>query len=409
MQTRARRSLLVSVFLLLPASFAQAATEGFTFTLDNATLLPGAAQAAVDTFYPQVAATPFGPALAAQLQLQLAPQVASLADQVRTTVNDRLAPLDFGPFLHNSSNAAAMAAKAMPADYATAFRWFSLSVGGGAALGGLQHRDELRHPQRTIDNLSDSKAPNIGVGANVNASLGINLGAFKVPRLRYFDLHRMEVYLSAMVLPLGTEGGSWQVTAKNFGGYLKYQVLREQVIGSRHLFHWHGLNVITGLGYSSTVLKVNTTLPASTATDQITVEGQRLNINAAWTGDAKIGADMRVYTIPVEVTSALQLLYALTLYGGAAVDFNIAGRAQLTASAKAPVTVTATQPGNSASVLLSQPRPSLTYDMVRKTTPVDVRGFVGLQLNAGVLGLFAQVSGDSSRAGGVHVGLRGFW
>ena len=382
--------------------------EGFTFDLTGVTLLPGTGQAIVNAYSPQANAAGQGNQLASQIEAQITPQLQSIATQLRADVNDVLAPLNFANFVHNTANASAMAAKAMPVDYAAAFRIFSLSVGGGGILGDTRYRDEVRHPKRTFDAISNSQAPNVGGAPDASVNLGISLGAFRVPHWRYFDLRKVQLFVSGFKLSLGGGGHDWQVRTQTWGGYAKYQIMRERAIASRYLFHWHGLNVLTGLGYSSHALTVNASLPASSVTQQVTVQNQTLNINAGWNESATMNLRMRSWVIPIEVTSALQLLYAVTLYGGAALDFNI-GRAELTGSAQAPVTIDAGQAGNSQTVTVSRPTASLTYALARNAKPVDVRGFAGVQINAGVLGLFAQVSGDSTHAGGVHAGLRGFW
>lgn len=398
-------AVFATLLVLCTAPLRSAYAVGFVFDVDAATIIPGSGEAIIDKEYPLLGGKGFG----AQLEAELQPTLTDLVSQLKLEVTNRLDHLDFGPFLRNTANASALSAKAAPVDHASAIRIFSLSLGGGGGLSGLGDFGTLRHPSTIDDRISNGDAPRIGVAPEASILLGVHLGKFHLPSWKYFDLNRVELYVNVMRLNLGGGSDSWAARAASYGGHAKYQVMLGRVLARHGLVRWHGLNVITGLSYSDQTVRVMTTLPASSQSQTTTYQGQRLTTTAAWTGSAHLAAQMKNFTIPIEVASSLELVWALTVYGGLAVDFNI-GRASLSADAQVPIDVSVTGPrSQNDPTTVSRPLPHLAYAQMRRPAPVDGRAFFGLQVGHAPAAVFAQATADTSKSVAAHAGLRIFW
>ena len=406
-RTRMQPSRCWLAALACAATLAAAATaraDGFVFEVDDATIIPGSGDAIIAQQLPALSGLGFGTDLEAQLQ----PQLTTLVQSLKADVEARLAPLNFSPYLKATANASALSAKAAPVDHATAFRIFSLSLGAGAGISGLGDLVSLKHPSTISTHIENGTAPRFGVAPEASALLGIHLGAFHLPKYKYFDFNRVEVYVNIFRLRLGGGSKSWAVGASNYGAHAKYQILLGRALAPHGLVRWHGLNVITGLSYTGQSLQFHTNLASSTQSQTMTYQGQQLTTTATYSGSAQLRANMSNFTIPLEAATSLELVRVLTVYGGAGLDFNI-GRASLGATATAPVNVSVAGPQGGAGTVVSRPTPRLNYALVRRPDPVDIRGFLGLQLGYAVASVFAQIAADSSKTVALHGGLRIFW
>lgn len=405
-KARARLGLVVSLWAFGHVSLAQA--KDFTFDVGNTQLSAGTGERLIDTFYPALK----GRGLGDDIERQMQPYVSDLAGQLKDELETRLNRLDFGPFTQRTANAHAAAARMLTVDHASFIKIFSLTAAGGAAINHTAGFSDLTHPSRLSDKIQNGEAPMFGVAPGVGASLGFNFGALNLRRLGVFDPSRLQVYVSAMVLKFSYDGDDVRANAKNFGGHLKYQVFAPGNLTANSLVRWGGLNVALGLHYAGTDLNFKTTLPSGDLEQDVPIDvagtTQTLRLKGVWTGDVAMNARLRAYTVPIEVSSYLQLLYAFTLFGGIAMDINT-GHVQLGADARAPLTIAASGNNSPQSVTVLTPQPSLTYLVKRTPSRIDGRAFLGLQLNAGVIALYGQGMVDTNKTYLASVGLRGFY
>ncbi|RYF11620.1 MAG: hypothetical protein EOO40_02970 [Deltaproteobacteria bacterium] len=397
----------VLAIVILPAMVrAQSAPAGqvATFDVGNTTLAPGTGDRIINAFAPELRGRGQGPAVEAQLN----PLIAQLGAQLQDDVLAKLAALNFGPFVLAMANASAVVTRSMPIDHATRFRLLSLSAGGVVA-GNTELIRQVSTVTDQFNNIANGSAPTVGGSADLSVLLGINLAAFHLPQRRFFDPDRMQIFLSGMHLPLGSPTDQYQVNVSHYGLHGKYQLLRARQLTPRfNIVRWGGLNVATGFAYATQDIDVKADLPSGTASSVFTLPnvGTNLTVRYAYQGTGRVGTHTDLYTVPIEVSSSLQLLYFLTLYAGGGVDFAW-GNTDLTASASEPTHVTLSGRGTTLDVL--DPQPTLRFALTQSPTTVTGRGFFGLQINAGVVALFAQASIDSTSTVGAAAGLRLFY
>jgi len=385
---------------------AQAAD--FVFDIGDTTVPAGTGERLIDAFFPELAGHNAGPTLEGQLQ----PFVDDLSSTLKTDIESRLNKLDFGPLVSRSATAHAAAARATSVDHASFIKMFSLTAAGSAAVTGFDGLKALSNPSQISDDIGNSIAPNFGIGAGASAMLGFNFGALHLPRLRFFNPNRLQLYVSAMYINLTYNGDDVLAKTQNYGAHVKYQLFAPGNITANTLVRWGGLNVASGLTWAGTDLGFHLSLPSGdseqTAPIAVGPVTENLNLRGVWTGDAQLNAQMRAYTVPVEVSSFLQMLYVFTLFGGVAMDLNF-GHMQMDASARAPLTISASRPGSTTSVDVLTPNPTLNYLLKKSPVHIDGRAFLGLQLNAGVVAVYAQGMIDTSQTVMASAGVRGFY
>jgi hypothetical protein len=377
-----------------------------TFDLGNTTLTAGTGERIIDAFAPQLSGRGQGPAIEAQLN----PIIADLGAQLQADVLAKINALNLAPFVQAMGNAAALAARTMAVDHATKYKLLSLTVGGaGVANTALLNRDH--DLGQDYNNIANGVAPTYGLSAQAAVTLGINLAAFHLPQAGLFDPDRMQIFASGMYLAHGNAAVDQYRFRLNHWSLLgKYQFLRPvQLVPLYNFVHWGGLNVATGFTYADQDIDVQADLPrgsASTAT-KLQNANKSLAVQYSYEGSGTVGTHSALYSIPVEVSSSLQLLYFLTLYLGGAVDFAW-GHTDVTASASEPTHITLSD-GQGTTLDLLDPMPTLTFAQNKPHTHVSARGFAGVQINAGVLALFAQADIASTRVVAGSLGLRIFY
>lgn len=380
----------------------------FTFDVGDTTIPPGTGNKLIQNYFPAASSLGLGTTLEAQLQ----PAVNTLASALKTDVETRLNQLNFAPFVSRSATAGAAAARATSVDHASFIKLFSLTAAGSGAITGFDGFKALGKASMIDNNIENGQAPNYGVAPGVSAMLGFNFGALNLRHFGYFNPNRLQLYVSAMHFNLTYNGDEVRATSSNFGAHVKYQLFEPASLVGNTMVRWGGLNVATGLTWASTDLAFHTSLPSGnqvqTTQVQIGTTSQTIALNGMWTGDADINARMRAYTVPIEVSSFLQLAYLFTLFGGLAMDLNF-GHMQMDATARAPLTISASAQGSNTSVAVLTPKPTLAYLLKQSPVHIDGRVFLGLQINAGVIAVYGQGMVDTSQTVMASVGLRGFY
>ena len=405
--TRATKILAVCFFLCV-GTLSSAHAADFIFDIGDTQIPSGTGERLIDAYFPQLSGRNAGPTLEGQLQ----PYVNNLGSSLQTDILSRLNALDFAPLVGRSATAHAAAARATSVDHASFIKMFSLTAAGSAAVTGFDGLKALSNPSQIADDISNSITPNFGLGAGASAMLGFNFGALNLRRLGFFNPNRLQLYVSAMYVNLTYNGDDVMAKTQNYGAHVKYQLIAPNKITANSLVRWGGLNVASGLTWAGTDLGFNTSLPSGDAeeTAPISVAGvtENLTLKGVWTGDAQLNAQMRAYTVPLEVSSFIQMLYVFTVFGGIAMDLNF-GHMQLDAAAKAPLTISASAPGKGAAIDVLTPTPTLSYLLKKSPVHIDGRAFLGLQLNAGVIAVYAQGMIDTSQTVMASAGVRGFY
>jgi len=290
------------------------------------------------------------------------------ADAIESQVNDGfLANANRQTFLDGMGKAVTSGTASISADRGARPRLVFASI--GAQVGFQGELDKL--------NSADANSlPPLGVGGQAAVIVGIP-GTILAPK----KFERLSFYLSGGSLNLSTNNVSFKMF--NLGLTGAYQVIPE--FGPGLLARWGGVRFLTGLTYASGSVGYGGRVTQSDSS------GMSVDMNI----------DLRVenknFSIPLEVSTSLQLLYIFNIYAGGGVDFNF-GSAKFAGVSSGPVTTGV--PGTSATAVLD-----LDDGSFGATTKAVGRAFAGAELNFWAMRIGAEfmMLGNSSKAASLHV------
>lgn len=298
------------------------------------------------------------------------------------------------------SNAAVMTGKGLGVDYASDMELFMVGarVGVGLDVGSNSFSDLVG---------GDVDAEQIsGFGAGVALAGGLNLGMFdwsEEDPEAWFKWSNMNLFFNVFKYDYNKDEISADTT--NLGIHLQYKLMEAKTF-IPFVFTWTGVQITTGYEYSNFNVGVNYTLTEN-YTDTVTVGtlGSK-QVNASFTGNAGINAEVTTHSIPIEVSTGMQLLYFMTLYGGLGTDISF-GSASVNATVSGDVDATIAAPpagmdaGGTA---------ALDLGVDGGPDAFLFRSFVGLQLNAWIAKLNIQLDkGFTNDTYGIKAGLGLVW
>lgn len=325
-----------------------------------------------------------GEAAAQKVTITLRPEAQDVAQKLNlntaaleTLVSDQLKALfglaDVDTFLRLSANAQSMANKGLGADYASPFE--NLVIGFGVNVSADAGDADIATLQSAALGEFDRAVP-IAAGIQLAAMAGFQIsdGLF--------------VYVNGLAYPVSS--GNLKGSGYNVGVHLQYRILSG--LGTKLVAEWGGIAITSGLELSKATLKLEDSLsapvPLSDGFEMLTETTGTLELT------------QRALTIPVEITTSLQLFYFLSLYGGAGVDFQLGG-AETTLAIDSDLTAR----GSGTEVALGTAR--LEYSGEQDPNRVLVRFLGGVQANVGPIRAFAQLNlAAEDLTLGVAVGAR---
>lgn len=307
-------------------------------------------------------------------------------DQLENDINADLPDADASTYLPGMANAAIASGKSQSGDHSNDldFMMVSANVGVGLDTGDQDLNDFIS---------GDAEANQIrGFGLNAAITIGLDLGILPVDKLGPIDLEKMDLFVSAMKLEEGKEGVDDQYAELTyFAVKARYHLYEGNSILPGGMLKWGGVYVSTGIEKSSLRMVLQEQFADSSTSGGVT---------ASYNGTATFGADIDVTSIPIEVSTYVQTLYALTFYGGLGVDFNF-GEAKSVANLSSNISVTGGDSGTGTLDLGSTGEPE----------SVGARGFFGLQIGVPLVKFYVQLNkqftGDN--VAGVGAGLKVIW
>ncbi|MCL2155382.1 MAG: hypothetical protein FWH53_06935 [Leptospirales bacterium] len=179
------------------------------------------------------------------------------------------------------------------------------------------------------DNFKDEQDFDFGLGASTAFNLGINLTALGL------DLLPNRLYMNIKGSKLSSDVEDWSFKMTTFGMGLNYQVVDRG--GDRFkLFKWTGLSVGTGFLYNRNKLIFNYEL----GTQRYDIAGAgptpTNNYQLRFTPDTQFGLDVKTYTIPIEASTSVRLLWLFNFTFGAGLDLTF-GSSKIIAKAESDV------------------------------------------------------------------------
>jgi hypothetical protein len=279
--------------------------------------------------------------------------------------------------MEGMANSSVMAAKGIGTDYASNMDVFL--IGAGVGVGA-----DLEKPAGTDSEFS-------GVGVAPGLVVGLNLGFIDRSSFLGMDPKRLNIYFNFMSYNYqkkfendgkNSEAG---LDLLSFGSHIRYNWIKPR--GNR-LLGWGGVKVNLGFEYNKTEINFKTEINETVDTTSSTNE----DINGTLTGTPEASILASTTSIPLALSTDVQILYFLSVYTGAAVDYNMGtakGKGNLNANESDLTCTGGAACGGAGRTISVQPTANLNTSA--KVDPFLTRGFVGVQANLPWTRIFVQV------------------
>ncbi len=271
--------------------------------------------------------------------------------------------------MQGMANSSVMAGKGIGSDYASRMQVFL--VGGGVGVGADMEKDKS-----TDSDLS-------GVGFQGGLVVGTNLGWMDTQKILGLYTDRLNIYFNYLGYNLDRDAGDGNIEAKlgSLGFHVSYDLVKPK---GTSLLRWGGIKVHTGFEHNSTKLTFNTNISEQVSEDV----GSGTTVSGTITGKPAATIDVATQSIPLEVSTNVQLLYFMSIYTGLGVDLNF-GKAKGSGSLNADPTVLDVSGGG------PNDGPTVQAEAnINGSSGVDsllTRGFLGIQFNIPYANIFVQV------------------
>lgn len=304
--------------------------------------------------------------------------------------------------LHNvaKGTSTAQALSTMGAGNAYASGDYTFLVGGGAGVAIGAGEQTLNQALNKLGDLGGDTLPRFGIGTQVSALVGVNMSTIR--GVRYvgpFELSRLTVLANFFDIKSNAISGL-NLAATVAGLHAQYQIRRPNKSGA--LIYGE---ILWNVGFDYSRLSARYDSNTGKALTPITVGGgtpsdPQLTWNPAGVMQVTSGSG----TLPVELATSVRVLWALSLYLGGGVDFQL-GRASAEVDLAGNLTGSTGTPVSAGTATVKSQVSAAPQFMI-------LRGFTGLQFNlvptksGNMVGVFAQGSITSVAGLAVQAGLR---
>ena len=309
--------------------------------------------------------------VAASFAQQAGLDVPTLEADVRRELENLFQTYRVADYLRSFGDAQAFASRGMGVDYASNIEAAMIGVAGNLSLN--IERGYLPQNTRT-------RPPAGGVSTNATIMAGLNLDYFY---LGPFTIYGNYFERSGTVDEFAADLSNWGVH------------LQLKLWGSRRdrwlnaLFQWGGVDVTTGLERARLRLTLDGALNRDIPVGQ-SVPGASSPVVAV-SSAGRFTIDMQTFSIPVEVTTNIRLLYLLSLYAGFGFDWQLGGGSNLAVELDGGMIGRATgSDGQTMQVDLGTASVDATESV--DPSPGRLRWLLGLQVNVWIIKVFAQLN-----------------
>lgn len=299
-------------------------------------------------------------------------------DQLETEVNSKLPASTASTYLRSISNSAHYSGLGNATDASTIFDYMMIGIGGGAAaeLGGTT--------LSSVANDSSKSSQVSGFALQANLFLGLNLSPFL--KSGFFAERPLKVYFNTSSQKLNFGDVTGQISSFGLHAQIKIYPAKDLGYGS---LKWTGVDVMSG--YRQTKTRLVITKSISENSTQTFNAPTATTAEMSFDGNAELGAQIDVKSIPIEITTGVRVLYVFNFFLGLGLDYSW-GKSESIASISGPVAVT-TSPslGNVSGVA--------TLDLGDSAGPkaTHLRYLYGFQMEFGVMALAMQVNQSFDR------------
>lgn len=277
--------------------------------------------------------------------------------------------------MQGMADSSVMAGKGIGTDYASNMDVFL--IGAGVGVGADLHKDK-----QTDSDLS-------GAAVAPGLIVGMNLSWMDARRFMGMDTDRLNVFFNFMKYTydhkIDDEPGKRsdaELDMLSMGVHFRYDWIKGN--GSKWL-GWGGVKFNFGYEYNKNDITFKSEINEDA--DQFDEAGQ--NYSGSISGRPVAAIDTSTHSIPLALSTDVQLLYFLSLYTGLGVDYNWGqskGRGDLNGSDSSISCTGASCPGNPT----IQVKPEANIDATGKPTAFTSRAFFGVQLNLPFTRIFVQ-------------------
>jgi len=300
---------------------------------------------------------------------------AEIESGIQERVEQTLNLPDHAAFVREMANASVISTKGMGLDYGSNFDRFIVggSFGSGVSGNGLSLGS------------GDGKLPESGFSLQVAGMVGLNLGMFSDDES---PLRRFKIYANYMQLPINEDPFTGQLS--NVGGHLQIDVIKSRDLTG---LTWGGLSFNTGYTRANYKLELDKALPID-----LDLSGQTVTWNASGSYSLSAGTT----TIPLEVSTNIQMLKVLSIFGGAGMNIN-GGNAGSRGTIGGELIASGGDNADDQNI----GNMGLDLEVVENPTEISDHAFLGAQLNVLKFRVYGQATGSlSGEAFGGNVGLR---
>lgn len=305
------------------------------------------------------------------------PNINAQLKDVEAMVNDNLPQVDAKRYATGMGNSIALASKGLTVDYGSQI---SLGLLGGGLGFALDPGD------KGLSGLESGALP-AGIGGQVSFLAGLNLGLLPIPNLGPIDWKKGIVFvnfLSANLPKLPNSEVEFDGTTFNIGAHVRYKLI-DRFNYTFGLFEWTGVDVTSGLNYTSFKLTMKYKVKEDFNEDL----GSGNKMVGSYNTNFIFGPDIGIFNIPIEASTGIKVLWVLRLYGGLGIDINF-GYSNIKLDAPGDLTADFVQ-GTSVVDTISAPT-NLNLGGESRADILALRTFGGFQLDFAVFNIFVQAN-----------------
>jgi hypothetical protein len=301
-----------------------------------------------------------------RLAAQAGVQLPDIDQQLQTELEHLFQTYRLKDYLRSFNDAQSFTTRGLGVDYGSTIGLVEVGIAANVAVNG----------NRALTEGDSRTQPVAGVATNITAMAGLNLG--------FLGLRPVTLFGNFF-----TKKGTYRELAAeldNYGAHLQLKFLADRKESLWTAFvRWGGIAITTGFDHA----RMKLSLKQSFSRSLPLASGGRDVAQVAVASEGSFSMESRSWSVPLELTTNIRFLYALTAYGGVGFDFQFGGGSDMEADLTGKMTGTVIGQ-NTAPIDLGSARVTATEEA--KPSPSQFRGILGLQANIWFLKIFTQLN-----------------
>lgn len=247
-----------------------------------------------------------------------------------------------------------------------------------------------------IGTIRANSLPDVGAGAQASLFLGMHSSGLGINRFLGLDTKKLFLFTNFLYLSHPNLFG-FGLRAWNLG--LNAQYLIHVPSQGGLIFNWRGIAITTGLRYANFDGSYRTTMTLSQNT---TASGAPATLS--WTANYDLGVRSGIFTIPIEVTTDLNLFETIGMHFGPGVDLNLGGSSTY-GGGSGPVSATSSAGGLTTSNVFSGTGVLDASSNFYNPQTLTLKAILGFHVHLWSVRLLAQATADTSSTYSLYSGI----